>query len=732
MQLILFSIIALACVTAFPSNKTITDNLEDNVKAFYDALNASNHSLATSLNRTSDCPCNVFNAYALDQIPVFTQEFIGCQTEPNSTEVDKCIVEKLCKPLKDLAENPCGGFFNNTIHFDYPQKAQLVSNLLVECEKLMSAAIKINDTCKANDVEDYTVFAVNYTLEANLVQYHVVKGAFTVSNLLQKNFKESVYQDEYNRPQYVEVVVVDAGSATTVRVVTDFVARKFANVTKSFAGSNGFVHILESPMSLPKSPSEVLGIMSATLSNLTAAVGRENLIKVLDDMDVLTLLAPVDSGFANFPFYSNLTDGLRVLTLKSHILTSPTPVFSTDVLQAKGAIINTSSGLELKIEVDGERVGFVYPKDDSDATYVLMADVVTSNGVIHIVDSVLRPLIDPASTNVVDNLFLDERLTDFASLIADSAPEFLQKLQNAKNATLFAPQNLTAVAMLAISEIEALLEYHTLDREILSSQLKMGQNVATTTLADKEYVRLDGAPQNMIVEASNSSVTLHSTYAAEDVNVTFPNLVSANNVVIHVVSSPVQVPYDTIPTLRAGGYEFLASSFANNTELAKMVNGVRPNGFNTTSSMFTIFAASDKAYSSLSSEANETALSVMQDQILAGRVLSGELADYLAANNDSVVITMVSGRNVTVELKDGEIYVGGWKVLEADVLTANGVVHVIEGAVGTSPSSSGLSAGVLAAIIVGGVAFLGLLCYCFFMKGEDGSSEENQPFARIP
>jgi uncharacterized surface protein with fasciclin (FAS1) repeats len=745
MKFFLLSIFALASVTAFPYDKTVIENLEAEVPDFSDALKAANAALATTLGQTSACPCNVFNAYGLDQIPVFTQDFIDCSGAGNTTAVDKCIVDNMCTPFKTLAENPCGGFFNDTLTVNYPTKAQLVTSLLTECEKLMGAPIKINDECKANQVEDYTVFALNANPGPELVQYHVVKGAYTVSNLFQKNFVQSVYEDSKKRPQYVEVVVVGSGNSTTVRVVTDFVAQTYANVTGSFAGSNGFLHIIENPMSLPKSPSQVVTELAA-LSNLTAAVVSQNLAAALDDMDVLTLLAPVNDGFANFPFFANLSNALQVETLQSHIITSPVPVFSTDVIQANGAVINTTAGLELRIEVDGDRVGFVSPEDSSDLTFVVLADVVTSNGVIHIVDAVLRPLMNTVDNNVVDNLFLDERLSSLASLIADSAPQFFEQLRTAENITVFAPQNLTSASMLGISEVEALLEYHTLDTEILSSQLKMGQNVATTALQDQvpnsegksEWVRLDGAPQNLFVMVSNNSgnvsVQLQSNYPSNNVDVVVPNVESANNVVIHIVSSPAQVPVDTVQTLRAGGFGFLADSFGNNTELAKMVNGYRPNEYNNDTSKFTIFAARDSAYSRLSANANTTEVSVMQDQLLLGRSLSGEIADLLAQLNGSMVVQMVSGRNITVKLKGEHIYVDGWKVIETDVLTANGVIHVLEGAVGASPAKTtdGLSAGVLAAIIVGGVAFLGLLCYCFFMKGEDGTAEETQPFARIP
>jgi len=544
-----------------------------------------------------------------------------------------------------------------------------------------------------------------------------------------RNFVESMHKDSKNRTQYVEVVVVDGSNTTTVRVVTDFLTKSYSNVTASFLGSNGFVHKIGSPMSLPVSPSKVLSHF-ASLSNLSAALTAEQV--KLDDMDVMTLLAPVDSGFRKFPFFANLTDRLHLLTLQSHLIYPAGRIFSTDVVQSKGKTVNTSSGLELEITVDGDRVGFKSTSDASDETHVIVADILTDNGVIHLVDSVLRPILDTKDNSAVDNIFLNERLSGVAQLIADT-PTFLDFLKTAKNITLFAPQTLPSDLSSSAVTVEALLAYHTLDAEVMSGDLKMGKNLVATRLADPEYVHLKNATQSLFVVASNTSVQLQSTYPADNVNVTYANLACAGNNVIHIVSAPAQVPQDTIPTLHAGEFAFLGNAFGNNSEFAKMVNGYEPNQFDNHTIKYTIFAARDSAYSSLSAEANTTELSVLQDQVLMGRALSSEFLELLLQHNGSHTITMLSGRNVTAELKGDDIYVAGWKVIETDILTANGVIHILEGAVGeSSSSSSGLSAGVLAAIIVGGVAFLGLLCYCFFMKGEDGSDEETQPFARIP
>lgn len=743
MTFLFLSLIAFVCVSAFPYDKTIIENLDTNVKAFHDALQTANPALATTLGTTSACPCNVFDAYALDQVAVYTAELQTCLAVGNTTAVEKCLVDNMCIPFKALAANPCGGYFNSTLAQNNPAKSALVVALLNECQKLMGAPIVINDACKADQVEDFTVFAVNAAPGADLVQYHVVKNAYTQANLFQKNYVESVYEDA-GRPQYVEVVVIGQGNTTVVQVTTNFVTQTYANVTQTFAGSNGFVHVLSSPMSLPLAPSVVLSQI-ATLSSLSAAVVAEGLVATLDGLDEMTLLAPVDTGFAGFPFFANLTDRLRTLTIQSHLVVSPTgsPLFSTDIAQSNGVVVNTSSGLALKIKVEGANIGFVAPEDDEDRTYVVMADIITTNGVIHVVDAVLRPIIDTKDNDIVDNLFLDERLTGFASLIADSAPAFLSKLRTANNITLFAPQNLSsdAAGRLGITEIEALLDYHTLTREILSTDLVSGMNAATTQLEDPEFVRLDGKAQTIFVVSTpgtndtDALVQLQSSYPSDNVDVTVANLECVGNNVIHIVSAPAKVPVDTVSTLRNGGYEFLAASFGNNTELNKMINGY-PNEYNNATSVYTVFASHDSAYKSLSAEANLTEVSVMQDQVALLRVLSADLIKFLKrdAVNGSFMLSMLSNKTVKVELKGEHVYVGGWKVIATDILTANGVVHILEGAIGTSPKkkSEGLSPGVLAAIIVGSVAFLGLLCYCFFMKGEDGSDEEKQPFAPLP
>lgn len=46
---------------------------------------------------------------------------------------------------------------------------------------------------------------------------------------------------------------------------------------------------------------------------------------------------------------------------------------------------------------------------------------------------------------------------------------------------------------------------------------------------------------------------------------------------------------------------------------------------------------------------------------------------------DDQELTTLQGGRLTIRTEDGEVYVNGARVILADVITSNGVVHVIDG-----------------------------------------------------
>ncbi len=126
-------------------------------------------------------------------------------------------------------------------------------------------------------------------------------------------------------------------------------------------------------------------VEAGSFKTLVAAVTAAGLAETLSGTGPFTVFAPTDEAFAKIPA-ETLTDLLKpenkeklagILTY--HVVSGK--VLAADVVKLTAA--KTVNGQEVKIDAtDGVKV--------NDAT-VTTADVETSNGVIHIIDTVLMP-----------------------------------------------------------------------------------------------------------------------------------------------------------------------------------------------------------------------------------------------------------------------------------------------------------------------------------------------------
>lgn len=126
-------------------------------------------------------------------------------------------------------------------------------------------------------------------------------------------------------------------------------------------------------------------LSSGKFSTLAAALGAAGLIETLKGKGPFTVFAPTDEAFAKIP-PETLSELLRpenrkklTAILTYHVIAGK--VLAKDVVNLKTA--RTVQGQELTIDAsDGVRI--------NDAT-VITADVEATNGVIHVIDSVLLP-----------------------------------------------------------------------------------------------------------------------------------------------------------------------------------------------------------------------------------------------------------------------------------------------------------------------------------------------------
>ena len=93
---------------------------------------------------------------------------------------------------------------------------------------------------------------------------------------------------------------------------------------------------------------------------------------------------------------------------------------------------------------------------------------------------------------------------------------------------------------------------------------------------------------------------------------------------------------------------------------------------------FTVFAPTDAAFAKVPTDtlnallADKAALAnVLTYHVVAGKVMAADVVKLTSAET-------VQGQAVSVEVKDGKVYVDGAQVVTTDIKASNGVIHVID------------------------------------------------------
>ncbi len=132
--------------------------------------------------------------------------------------------------------------------------------------------------------------------------------------------------------------------------------------------------------------SDIVGVASAagSFNTLVAAVKAAGLVDTLQSDGPFTVFAPTDDAFAKLP--AGTLDSLLAnpAKLKQILLYHVVPgkVTAADVVKLSKA--TTAQGSDVKIAVNGSSVSI-------DNASVIKTDVMASNGVIHVIDTVIIP-----------------------------------------------------------------------------------------------------------------------------------------------------------------------------------------------------------------------------------------------------------------------------------------------------------------------------------------------------
>lgn len=160
-------------------------------------------------------------------------------------------------------------------------------------------------------------------------------------------------------------------------------------------------------------------IAAGTFETLVAAVDAAGLVETLKGEGPFTVFAPTDEAFAALPegtVEGLLADPSGALTdiLLYHVV--PGQVLAADVVGLDGQSVETVGGAAVMITVAGDVVMI-------DDAQVVTPDIVTSNGVIHVIDTVLIPTSDEAADGAAEDASEADASGDAESGEATAAEE---------------------------------------------------------------------------------------------------------------------------------------------------------------------------------------------------------------------------------------------------------------------------------------------------------------------
>jgi uncharacterized surface protein with fasciclin (FAS1) repeats len=127
-------------------------------------------------------------------------------------------------------------------------------------------------------------------------------------------------------------------------------------------------------------------IDAGSFNTLVAAVKAAGLVETLSGPGPFTVFAPSDAAFAKLPagtVEALLKDKAKLASILTYHVV-PGKVMAADVIKMKSGQPATVNGQKVSIVVRDGKV-FV------DGAQVVTTDIVTTNGVIHVIDSVILP-----------------------------------------------------------------------------------------------------------------------------------------------------------------------------------------------------------------------------------------------------------------------------------------------------------------------------------------------------
>jgi len=388
-------------------------------------------------------------------------------------------------------------------------------------------------------------------------------------------------------------------------------------------------------------------VADGRFTTLVAAVEAAGLVDALKGDDPLTVFAPTDDAFAALPegTVEALLADIPTLTgiLLYHVVDGK--VTAEQVVELTQAM--TLQGQYLDIQVMDGKVMI-------DNAEVIITDIETSNGIIHVIDAVVLP----ESRDIVDIAVEDGRFTTLVAAL--QAAGLVEALQGEEPLTVFAPTD-DAFAALPAGTVEALLADIPALTDILLYHVVEGKVMAADVIELNTALTLQG--QYLDIQIMDGKVMIDNA----EVIITD---IEASNGVIHVIDAVVLPETRDIVDVAVEDGRFTTLVAALQAAgLVEALQGEDP---------LTVFAPTDDAFAALPEGTVEALLAdipaltdVLLYHVVEGKVMAADVVELSSA-------TTLLGQDISISLMDGKVMLNESQVIITDIETSNGVIHVID------------------------------------------------------
>ena len=473
----------------------------------------------------------------------------------------------------------------------------------------------------------------------------------------------------------------------------------FLNLSKVTAtdiqADNGVIHVIDAvlmpPADATPSESTIVNIAAADerFTTLVAALGATGLDTVLaSDTETFTVFAPTDAAFeamgsANVTALLGDLDNLTEI-LQQHVITDAA-VDAVTAYSVSGNTATTVGGAEVPISISSKRelrVG---------GAKVIIADIHASNGVIHVIDTVIVGAagLPTPTLNIVEVAAAAGGFEYLLELLSEAGLD--GALTDAdKSFTVFAPTD-AAFQKLGVFPLAFLLGNpailaDTLLYHVYADSVVLADGAISVAASDQSILEM----ANATAEKSGGRTALSLSDTGLTVNlasVTSANVMASNGV-IHVIDNVMLPPRsrgdvttNIVDTARAAEtFTFFVAAL----EMTGLVDALSDPDSN-----FTVFAPTNAAFDLLGDDALNALLADTQafTTLLTTHVIAGSAVDAVTAYSlNGTMLETLSGKTVEVAIDDGSLLIQGAKVISSDIYTTNGIIHVIDRVI-TNPVS---------------------------------------------